>query len=105
VAKGSYSNVKEISATPRAAAYADRFQPYVPPAGSSTAFQYRQLNSNAVVRWEYRPGSTLFLVWTHGREDFANASTNQSWAHDYRDLFQLHPDNTFLIKLAYWLNR
>ena len=30
---------------------------------------------------------------------------NQSWSQDYRDLFSLHPDNTFLVKLAYWLNR
>jgi len=58
-----------------------------------------------VVRWEYRPGSTLFVVWTQGREDDANRNPEQSWARDYRDLFGLHPDNTFLIKLAYWLNR
>jgi hypothetical protein len=30
---------------------------------------------------------------------------NQSWSQDYRDLFKLHPDNTFLVKFAYWLNR
>ena len=51
------------------------------------------------------PGSTLFVVWTHGRQDDTNQNPGQSWSRDYRDLFGLHPDNTFLVKLAYWLNR
>jgi hypothetical protein len=58
-----------------------------------------------VVRWEYRPGSTLFLVWAHRRDGPLNDKLNESWSRDYRDLFALHPDNTFLIKVAYWLNR
>jgi uncharacterized protein DUF5916/cellulose/xylan binding protein with CBM9 domain len=105
VATGTYSNVREVSATPDADAYADRFQPYVAPAGSQTSFKYTQLRTNTVVRWEYRPGSTLFLVWAHGRQDSANENPRQSWMRDYRDLFALHPDNTFLIKLAYWMER
>ena len=32
-------------------------------------FNYRQFNSNAVVRYEYRPGSTLFAVWQQGRNN------------------------------------
>jgi hypothetical protein len=68
-------------------------------------FNIRSLRGTAVLRWEYRPGSTLFVVWTQGREDDTNRNPEQSWARDYRDLFGLHPDNTFLIKLAYWLNR
>jgi hypothetical protein len=58
-----------------------------------------------VVRWEYRPGSTMFLVWTHGRQDSGDNSNRQSWSRDYRDLFALHPDNTFLIKIAHWFSR
>ena len=58
------------------------------------------------VRWEFRPGSTLFAVWQHGREGpDANNPFSQSWRRDYRDLFDLHPDNTFLVKVAYWLSR
>ena len=64
-----------------------------------------QLRTNAVARWEYRPGSTVFLVWAHGRQDSENRDPGQSWTRDYRDLLELHPDNTFLIKVAYWLNR
>jgi hypothetical protein len=105
VATGAYSDVREVSATPDAARYADRFRPYAPPAGSPTAFKYTQLRTNSVVRWEYRPGSTLFVVWAHGRQDYTNEHSDRPWTRDYRDLFGLHPDNTFLVKLAYWLNR
>jgi len=105
VATGTYSDVREVSATPGAAAYDDRFQPYTPPVGAKSSFKLTQLRTNAVMRWEYRPGSTLFLVWTQGRQDDSNRNTRQSWMRDYGDLFTLHPDNTFLVKLAYWLNR
>jgi hypothetical protein len=105
VSTGTYSDVRELSATPDAAAYDDRFVPYMPPPNKKVAFKSTQLRTNTVVRWEYRPGSTLFVVWTQGRQDDANRNPDQSWTRDYRDLFALHPDNTFLIKLAYWLNR
>jgi hypothetical protein len=59
-----------------------------------------------VLRWEYRPGSTLFVVWQHGRQGPGpNDTFRQSWMRDYRRLFDLHPDNTFLVKVAYWLSR
>ncbi len=105
VAKGHYSNVRELSATPRADSYTARFTPYTAPADAPQAFTYAQLRTNAVARWEYRPGSTLFIVWAHGRQDYRNEEAHQSWSRDYRDLFSLHPDNTFLIKLAYWISR
>ena len=58
------------------------------------------------MRWEYRPGSTLLFVWQHGREGPGpNDRFTQAWTQDYRELFSLHPDNTFLVKLAYWMNR
>lgn len=105
VATGDYSDVREISGTPDAASYVNRFTPYTLPANAQTSFRVTQLRTNAVARWEYRPGSTLFVVWAHGREDATNTNPNNSWSRDYRDLFRLHPNNTFLIKLAYWLNR
>lgn len=101
---GTYTDVREVSATPRAARYDDRFQPYTPPSDTNLEFDFMQLRTNTVLRWEYRPGSTIFLVWAHGRERFLN-ERQPSWRDDYRDLFQLHPDNTFLIKVAYWLNK
>ncbi|MFN8669345.1 MAG: DUF5916 domain-containing protein [Gemmatimonadaceae bacterium] len=102
---GHYDNVREISSTPGADAYHDRFRPYVPPPDASSSFRYTQLRTNTVVRWEYRPGSTLFLVWTQGRQDASDIDRRQSWGRDYRDLFALHPDNTFLVKMAYWFDR
>lgn len=105
VATGTYANVREVSDTPGAARYDDRFIAFAAPEDLPTSFTFTQLRTNTVVRWEYRPGSTLYFVWTHGREDSANESSNRSWMRDYRELFGLHPDNTFLIKAAYWLNR
>jgi hypothetical protein len=105
-ARGTYSDVREISATPGADSYDARFQPYAAPAGAQTQFKVTELISNSVVRWEYRPGSTLFVVWQHGREGPGpNDRFGQSWTQDYRELFALHPDNTFLVKVAYWLSR
>ena len=105
VSSGTYSDFRELSATPDAAKYDDRFQSYTLPTGTPTSFEYAQLRTNAVVRWEYLPGSTLFLVWTHGRQGSANEDTRGAWHSEYRDLLDLHPDNTFLIKIAYWLSR
>jgi hypothetical protein len=106
VAEGTYSDIREISATPDAASYDARFQPYTPPGTPQTTFKVTELRTNSVVRWEYRPGSTLFVVWQHGRQGPPeNTSMRQPWTRDYRELFDVHPDNTFLIKLAYWLSR
>lgn len=105
VSTGTYSNIRELSATPAADEYGDRFIPFTPPAGSSTGFNFSQLRTNAVARWEYMPGSTLFLVWAHGRQESQQMASDRSWSEDYRDLLELHPENTFLVKVAYWFNR
>jgi hypothetical protein len=106
VSKGTYSNVRELTATPRAASYDDRYQPYTPPAGAyaPTGFNFKAFQSNVVFRWEYRPGSTLFLVWNEGRQGVAGAEGTNDVQGDVRDLFRLHPMNTFLVKVSYWLN-
>ena len=101
MSKGNYSNARELAA-PRAAAYDDRFKPYTGTLQSG--FNFKQFNSNVVLRWEYRPGSTLFVVWTQGRRDFLGATGPRSLAGDFGDLFTLHPNNTFLVKASYWLN-
>src|SRR5438094_910479 len=101
VSKGNYSNARELAA-PRAAAYDDRCKPYTGTLQSG--FNFKQFNSNVVLRWEYRPGSTLFVVWTQGRRDFLGATGPRSLAGDFGDLFRLHPNNTFLVKASYWLN-
>jgi hypothetical protein len=101
--QGEYSNVREVT-NPRAANYEDRFSAFTPPPDEDLSFNFIQLRTNTVMRWEYRPGSTLFVVWAHGR-DRGQTELRRSWQDDYDKLFDLHPDNTFLIKVAYWLNR
>ena len=106
VSKGRYTDIRELSATPLADDYDQRYQPYTPPADSrAREFNISEVKTNAVMRWEFRPGSTLFLVWAHGRQNDERPYSDRSWMYDYRDLFDLHPDNTLLVKVAYWLNR
>jgi hypothetical protein len=102
---GTYSNVRELSATPGARAYEDRYTPYEPLEDAPATFSFSRLRTNAVLRWEFRPGSTLFVVWAHGREDYVENEPRRAWDDDVREMFSLHPDNTFLIKVAYWLSR
>jgi hypothetical protein len=106
VSKGTYSDVREI-ADPRASDYAARYQPYGDPtvAGNPGGFNFQQFRSNVVFRWEYRPGSTLFLVWSQGRENSADQEGTRSFRGDLHDLFARRADDTFLVKVSYWLSR
>lgn len=65
-------------------------------------FNFRSLRGNAVFRWEYRPGSTLYLVWTQDRNDTA-AYGDVRLRRDGGELFRARPDNIFLVKVSYWL--
>ena len=103
VSKGQWSNVRELSSTPRASRYEDRFQPFAGPGPGD--FNLKFFNSNFVIRWEYKPGSTLYLVWNQGRFDSEPTVGSRSAAGDFRKLFDAYPSNTFLIKASYWLNR
>ncbi len=66
-------------------------------------FNFRQFRSNLVVRWEYSPGSTLYLVWSQGRTSSA-LSGIYSFPTDIRELFNVVPRNVFLVKLSYWFS-
>jgi hypothetical protein len=101
VSKGPFSNVREL-ANPRADRYQDRFQTYAAAPG---LVNFKAFNSNLVLRWEYRPGSTLFVVWSQGRVDDSDLDVTRSTPRDFRRLFDQHPENTFLVKVSYWLSR
>jgi hypothetical protein len=66
-------------------------------------FNFRELRSNLVARWEYRPGSVLYLVWTHDRTSFEDV-TNDELGYNFKGLFNEHPENVFLIKFSYWFS-
>lgn len=102
VSAGSYSEWRELSA-PRAQPYTSRFRPF----GTGTApagFNVKQFNSNAVLRWEYRPASVLFLVWQQGRTQNDLNRGSFDGRRDVQDLFGATPQNTLLMKLSYWFN-
>ena len=107
VSKGAYANVRQLSQTPRAEDYDQRFAPFLDPSVTSDpgGFNFKEFQSNLVFRWEYRPGSTLFVVWNEGRQGFANEEGTTQFTGDIRTLMALHPANTFLVKMSYWLNR
>jgi len=106
VSKGTYRNVREL-ARPRAKNYEDRYQPYADTSVTNDpgGFNFKQFRSNVVFRWEYRPGSTLFLVWSQGRENEDPIEGNRSYFGDFRRLFSLRSSDTFLLKVSYWLAR
>ncbi|MCA9727751.1 MAG: carbohydrate binding family 9 domain-containing protein [Candidatus Eisenbacteria bacterium] len=71
-------------------------------------FRFSSVNLNMVYRWQYRPGSTLYLVWTQARSDyderrFGNSGTRFDNSLGTDALFGTEPENVFLVKLTYWL--
>jgi hypothetical protein len=67
-------------------------------------FNYKSLRVNAVFRWEWRLGSTLYAVWTQQREDDASGSAF-GLRRDLRSMAGAPSDNVFMVKLAYWISR
>ena len=68
-------------------------------------FRQRSLSVKAVWRWEYRPGSTVFLAWTHSRSGYFPYDASFNVARDLgRELFLDRPTNVLLVKFNYWLS-
>jgi hypothetical protein len=66
-------------------------------------FNFKSLRGTVVLRWEYRPGSLLYLVWTQNRADYANPGDLRI-GRDLGDLFSAPGDNIFLLKVSYRWN-
>ncbi len=124
---GTYADFKYVT-NARAAAYEDRFHRI--GAGEMTSwrneddelvhgvdatgdgngdfeftdpsFNFKQLRSNVVLRWEYRPGSTVFLVWSQGRTDYVEDGRFR-FGRDVNALWNAAGTNVLLIKVSYWL--
>jgi hypothetical protein len=63
-------------------------------------FNFKSLRGTVVFRWEYRPGSTLYFVWTQNRRDFANPG-DFDFGRDVVDLVSASGDNVFMLKATY----
>jgi hypothetical protein len=66
-------------------------------------FNLRSLRGNAVLRWEWRAGSTLYFAWQQQRQDVAGIG-DFDFGRDRQALFGTRPDNIFLVKVNYWIN-
>ncbi len=67
-------------------------------------FNIKEFLSNLVIRWEYRPGSTVFLVWSQNRSAYINDGSFD-FSRDVDDLFDSKANNIFLVKFSYRLGR
>ena len=118
VGSGSYREFKRV-ADPRAERHADRFEAVEvrlegdryrteldgnPVSFGNPDFNFKQFRSNTVLRWEYSPGSVLYMVWSQGR-NHSDRSGEFDFNSDLGDLFGVTPDNVFMLKLTYWLSR
>lgn len=123
IATGAYNNHKQI-VNPMADNYSDRFRIFSPDqisrdgdeylidenGDSSTDyrfdrkdFNFKEFLSNLVLRWEYSPGSSVFLVWNQSRSS-SNDSGNLNMMNDLGDLFDgsdNKPHHVFLVKFSY----
>lgn len=118
---GRFGTLREVRAA-RAARFAERFDSYDASRARRTDdgwsidrdadgavdftlddpdFHVRELRANSVVRWEFRPGSTLFLVWTQQRE--ADEAGRFGALRDARALLATRPRNTVLAKVSWWM--
>jgi hypothetical protein len=100
--KGDYSDWLSVR-DPRANNFNDRYQPYT-QGGDPGAFDFKQYRSNTVLRWEYRPGSTVYVVWAQERTQGAGGPAARTVPQGLGELRKAHPDNVFLIKGSYWFS-
>jgi hypothetical protein len=124
VSAGAYDAYSRVTA-PRAETFAERLTPYDGPQlaydqaddayrvdenGDGEAdfsfgnpdFTFRELRSNVVLRWEYRPGSALFVVWSQGRTAVSSDGRFRLGS-DLAGLLRTAGTNTLTVKLAYWI--
>ena len=100
VSAGHYQNYKEL-VNGRAERYQDRYAPFAYTENAD--FNVLSFRTTNVLRWEFKPGSTLFVVWQQGREEEGERGDFR-FGRDFRQTFSTAAANTLLVKLAYWFN-
>ena len=101
VSAGEYGGYKALT-NPRAQPFAAQFSPY--EYRGNPDFNYRSFRTTNVLRWEYKPGSTLFVVWQQGREDVLDYG-RFNFGRDFGGTFSAPSRNVFLVKMSYWINQ
>jgi hypothetical protein len=126
VSAGTYTGLMEVDA-PRAPVFDDRLAPYADEQlrrvqgegfsfyevdenldGSSDFafrdpdFNVKSFRSNVVLRWQYRPGSSFFLVWSRDQGNFVNDGSFE-FGRDFGDIFAIPSTNVFMVKVEHWL--
>ena len=94
ISSGRYTNFRSLA---RPQTY--EFTPYA--YGDNPDFTVCSLKGDAVLRWEYRPGSVLFLVWTQQRYDESSVGSFDL-PNSFQQVTGLPPENVFLAKLTYY---
>ena len=126
MAAGLFSNLKYVT-DPMADRYGDRFHVYTPDEiachqtdgycdvdenrdGTTDYtveypdFNVKEFKSNLVVRWEYRPGSAVYLVWSEGRSGY-DPYGDFLLGRDFQSLTDIKPTDIFLVKFSYRFGR
>jgi hypothetical protein len=96
IASGDYHDYHSL-----VAARTRDFEPYTRPLGNRD-FNFRSVRGSAVVRWEFRPGSALYVVWNENRADIAPIGDFR-FRRDLRAIPTAPSHDVFLVKVSYWL--
>lgn len=67
-------------------------------------FNFRSLRGNAVFRWEFRPGSVMYVAWAHDRANVAPMG-DFDLSRDWGGLRSALPNNVLLVKASFWMPR
>ncbi|MFZ2491928.1 MAG: DUF5916 domain-containing protein [Thermoanaerobaculia bacterium] len=65
-------------------------------------FNFHSVRGSAVARWEFRPGSALYVVWNENRADVLPLN-DFSPRRDFRNIANAPSQDVFLVKVSYWL--
>jgi len=65
-------------------------------------FDFRQLRSTVVMRWEYRPGSNVYAIWSHGRTSSIDDGRFRL-GRDLEGLLDARGENVVMVKANYWI--
>ena len=102
VSTGHYETYKQLTDA-RADNYADRYAPYA--YADNADFNFRSFRTTNVLRWEYQPGSALFVVWNQGRQERIEGENGQfDFGRDFGGVFDTPSRNVFLVKFSKWFN-